>query len=76
MSEEDATYMLNMINVLRNPDKHPWSLSFSYGRALQQSVLQTWRGDPNNVLPAQSMLQIRTQANSLASLGELPQLEK
>jgi fructose-bisphosphate aldolase class I len=36
-SEEEATVNLNAIN--RVPGQRPWALSFSYGRALQQSVL-------------------------------------
>jgi len=36
-SEEEATLNLNAIN--RVPGHKPWALSFSHGRALQQSVL-------------------------------------
>ena len=42
MSEEDSTLTLNAINTV--PGKKPWHLSFSYGRALQQSVLKAWKG--------------------------------
>jgi len=27
----------------------PWALTFSYGRALQSTVLKTWLGKPENV---------------------------
>ena len=37
MSEEDASLALNYINQVPGPS--PWSLTFSYGRALQQSTL-------------------------------------
>lgn len=40
-SEEDASLNLNAMNSLTNIAK-PWALTFSYGRALQQSVLKTW----------------------------------
>ncbi len=43
MSEEDSTIALNEINKV--PGKKPWHLSFSYGRALQQSVLKAWGGE-------------------------------
>jgi hypothetical protein len=42
MSEEDSSVALNEINKV--PGKKPWHLSFSYGRALQQSVLKAWKG--------------------------------
>ena len=42
MSEEDASLALQAMNVC--PGKKPWSLTFSYGRALQQSVLKAWKG--------------------------------
>jgi fructose-bisphosphate aldolase class I len=40
-SEEEASLNLNDMNALTNIAK-PWALTFSYGRALQQSVLKTW----------------------------------
>ena len=50
-SESDATINLNAIN--RVEGKRPWALSFSYGRALQASVLQAWQGKKENVPAAQ-----------------------
>lgn len=40
-SEERACKNLNAINKLAVV-KHPWSMSYSFGRALQSSVLTTW----------------------------------
>ncbi len=40
-SEENASLNLNAMNALQNIQK-PWALTFSYGRALQQSVLKAW----------------------------------
>ncbi len=40
-SEESASVNLNAMNALKNIQK-PWALTFSYGRALQQSVLKAW----------------------------------
>ena len=42
-SEEEASVNLNDMNALTGIAK-PWALTFSYGRALQQSVLKTWKG--------------------------------
>jgi len=67
MSEEDATMALNEINKV--PGKKPWSLTFSYGRALQQSVLQAWTGKDENIAAAQEQLMIRAKANGQANLG-------
>lgn len=67
-SEEEASINLNAINLY--PGKKPWALTFSYGRALQASVLKTWSGKPENVAAAQAELLKRAQANGAASKGE------
>ena len=46
-SEVDATIHLNAINALSA--RKPWPLSFSFGRALQASVLKAWAGKLDNV---------------------------
>ncbi|KAM0947499.1 putative fructose-bisphosphate aldolase [Dioscorea sansibarensis] len=66
-SEEEATLNLNAMNKLKG--KKPWSLSFSFGRALQQSTLQTWQGREENVQRAQAAFLARCKANSEATLG-------
>lgn len=68
MSEEEASLALNAINLAPGPK--PWSLTFSYGRALQQSCLKAWKGDDANVSAAQQVLLQRAEANSLANLGK------
>lgn len=67
MSEEDASVALNSMNQVAGP--RPWSLTFSYGRALQQSCLKTWKGEDANIPAAQQVLLARAQANSLAQQG-------
>jgi fructose-bisphosphate aldolase class I len=52
------------------PRVRPWSLSFSYGRALQSSCLKAWQGKPENVKAAQHALITRAKANSEATLGK------
>ena len=49
--------------------KKPWSLSFSFGRALQQSTLKAWSGKEENVAKAQAAFLTRAKANSEATLG-------
>jgi len=68
MSEEDASLALNAINTAPGP--RPWSLTFSYGRALQQSTLKSWKGDDANLLAGQNALMTRAHANSLAAQGK------
>ena len=48
----------------------PWNLTFSYGRALQQSAMSTWNGDEANVAAAQAVLLERARCNGKAALGE------
>ncbi|KAJ6435474.1 hypothetical protein OIU84_000625 [Salix udensis] len=66
-SEEEATLNLNAMNKLNT--KKPWSLSFSFGRALQQSTLKAWAGKPENVGKARAAFLARCKANSEATLG-------
>jgi len=68
MSEEEATVALNELN--RAPGKKPWNLSFSYGRALQASVLKEWAGADDKIPAAQEALLLRSKANGLAQLGK------
>jgi fructose-bisphosphate aldolase class I len=65
-SEVQATENLNAINNLGGP----WALSFSYGRALQQSALQAWGGDAANAEAAQAAFVHRARMNALAVAGE------
>ena len=65
-SEADATLHLSLMNRGR---KLPWQLSFSYGRALQQSTLDAWKGKPGNVAAAQKALLRRATFNGLARDG-------
>ncbi len=65
---EEATANLNAIN--QQGQDAPWFLSISYGRALQQTALQAWRGKQDNVTAAQQALFKRARLNHLAMLGE------
>ncbi|KAK4766329.1 hypothetical protein SAY87_007971 [Trapa incisa] len=65
-SEEEATLNLNAMNKLKG--KKPWSLSFSFRRALQQSTLKAWSGKEENVPKAQKAFITRCKANSHATL--------
>lgn len=60
----------SVLSFCRFQGKKPWALTFSYGRALQASVLRAWQGKDENVGAAQDELLKRAQANSLAALGQ------
>lgn len=64
---EQATANLNAMN---SAGYQPWTLSFSYGRALQEDCLQAWGGKAANIEHAQMALLNRARLNSLACFGE------
>ena len=67
-SAELATAHLNAMNSMA--PSHPWVLSFSYGRALQDPCLKAWAGDSSNVAAAQGALYHRERMNSAAAQGQ------
>lgn len=73
-SPQEATEHLNAMNALGS---HPWELSFSYGRALQEPVLKAWMGQSANVTKAQETFYHRAKCNGAARHGNYsPTMEK
>ena len=68
-SSEEATAHLNAMNK-NFGNNLPWNLTFSYGRALQQSALNVWAGKSINISEAQNIFFQRAMLNGLASKGE------
>jgi len=66
-SDEEATAHLSAINQL---GPLPWSVTFSYGRALQTAALLAWNGDARNIAKAQAAFTHRARMNALAATGE------
>ena len=66
-SAKQATEHLNAMNAM---GEHPWALSFSYGRALQGPVLESWRGSATNAPTAQKFFLQRAKYNSAARCGK------
>jgi len=66
-NEETATINLSKMNE-RFPSL-PWTLSFSYGKALQKTAIVTWLGKDENKAAAQRALKNRSQANTDAVNG-------
>ncbi|MFH0857485.1 MAG: class I fructose-bisphosphate aldolase [Candidatus Magasanikbacteria bacterium] len=67
--EEESALNLNAINKTGKP--HAWKLTFSFGRALQNSALETWAGKDENVEKAQKIFYAVAERASHASLGKL-----
>ena len=68
-SEEEATAHLAAMNQVEDIHR-PWSLTFSFGRALQASALKAWGGKKENWKAGQDALIARAKANSEANLGK------
>jgi fructose-bisphosphate aldolase class I len=65
-SSAEATLHLSLMN---KAGPLPWSLTFSYGRALQDDALKTWAGQPANYTAAQKEMAKRAKLNGLATTG-------
>jgi fructose-bisphosphate aldolase class I len=65
-SAVSATEHLNAMNKL---GPHPWQVSFSYARALQDPALKAWKGEAGNVTTAQRIFYHRAKMNSAARSG-------
>jgi len=66
-TEKDATKNLNQINL---KNKTNFIMTYSYGRALQQSALKFWSKDLKNIKGTQEVFNHRAKMCSLASKGE------
>ena len=66
-SEIEATENLNLINKYNNTN---FILSYSYGRALQQSALKFWSKDIKNIEGTQKIFNHRAKMNTLAAQGK------
>ncbi len=66
-SEIEAAENLNLINKNNTTN---FIMTFSYGRALQQSALKIWSKDINNIKETQKIFNHRARMCSLASQGK------
>lgn len=65
-SPEEATLHLSLMNQM---GPLPWNLTFSYGRALQDTALKGWGGTAAGFAAGQRELAKRAKLNGLATLG-------
>ena len=66
-SEIEATENLNLINKYNDTN---FIMSYSYGRALQQSALKFWSKDIKNIEGTQKIFNHRAKMNTLAAQGK------
>jgi fructose-bisphosphate aldolase class I len=68
-SPELATAHLNAINK-NYKNRLPWTVSFSFARAIQQPALEAWKGKDENVEKAQKLLYKRAKLDAIARNGQ------
>jgi fructose-bisphosphate aldolase class I len=66
-SEIEATENLNLINKSNDTD---FIMTYSYGRALQQSALKFWSKDIKNIEGTQNVFNHRARMNTMAAQGK------
>ncbi len=66
-TEIEATQNLNEINKINDTN---FLMSFSYGRALQQSALKNWGNNTNDSLNTQKIFNHRSKMNSLSTAAK------
>ncbi|MFC3560598.1 class I fructose-bisphosphate aldolase [Pedobacter jamesrossensis] len=67
-SAQEASSRLNAMNQISKSNQ-PWKLTFSFGRALQQTALEIWKGDDSNKVKAQQDIYHRGKCNRGANMG-------
>jgi fructose-bisphosphate aldolase class I len=65
-SPTEATLHLSLMNAA---GPLPWTLTFSYGRALQENALNAWGGKAAGYSSGQQALFVRAKLNGLAAVG-------
>jgi fructose-bisphosphate aldolase class I len=68
-SPADATKHLNAIHK-NYESKLPWTVSFSFARAIQQPAIEAWKGKEENKTRAQRLLYGRAKLDAIARQGK------
>jgi fructose-bisphosphate aldolase class I len=66
---QEAGIATERLNAICRASDGPWSLTFSFGRALQAPALDLWKGCGDRVATAQDALHQRARDNSFAVQG-------
>jgi len=73
LSEKTASLYLHFLSLLKKKNKNKWNITFSFGRALQNSCLKTWNGKNKNIYSSQKMLLQKLIDNTQANIGKYKQ---
>jgi fructose-bisphosphate aldolase class I len=66
---QSAAVATEHLDLMNRMGPHPWQLTFSYGRALQDEALRTWKGQAANVGEAQKVFTHRGELTGAARSG-------
>ncbi|MGQ0744337.1 MAG: class I fructose-bisphosphate aldolase [Acidimicrobiales bacterium] len=66
---QSAALATEHLDLMNKAGTHPWALTFSYGRALQNEALNTWLGQADNVAEAQKVFTTRSALTAAAVAG-------
>ena len=67
---QDPIVATRRLNEIVKHDETLWPMSFSFERALENKVMETWKGNDENWQKAQETLVYRARMNALAVKGE------
>lgn len=68
---QKPTDALVNLNRIKQRGEHPWGVTFSYSRALQDPVLKAWAASRTATIEIQQIFQRQLERASAASKGEL-----
>ena len=74
---QDDVLATERLNEICKMGPHPWQVTFSFSRGLQNPALEAWHGKLENTAAAQKVFYRRAKLNSAARMGlYAPEMEK
>ena len=73
---QTASDALINLNKIKQMGPHPWGVTFSFSRALQDAVLKKWAEDTSKTDEAQRLFSQQLDRAQQATLGQLDELQK
>lgn len=67
---QDDVLATERLNEMNKMGPHPWQVTFSFSRGLQNPALAAWQGKPENAVAAQKVFLHRARLNSAARMGQ------
>lgn len=71
---QSALLASKRLNAMNMKSRLPWTLTFSFARAIQKPGLEIWQGKAANLVAAQNAIYHRAHCNSAARSGEYSSL--